>query len=186
MGINPQGQLVLERHVFPHLKNFTVYELGNQVVYNKEGRQRSTKAYYQEHGCKEYTSFDLNGQADQILDLNIHHYTLPPPADMVTDFGTSEHVFNIGVCWKTMHRLTKFDGFIVGEKIFQGDTNHGFYNIQPTFITSFARDNGYTVVHLEHTPHIKSKRMRYVLRKTTAKDFTWPTQDRYREMLGGT
>lgn len=186
MGINPQNQLLLEQYVFKNIYNFNVYELGDQITYDKDGRRRPTNEYYKAHGAASYTSFDVNGNSTHVLDLNLRHPTLPPPADLVTDFGTTEHVFNIGECWRTMHQLVKVGGFIVGEKITQGDTNHGFYNLQPTFITSFARTNGYDVVKLEQSHHIKSKRMRYALRKISAREFDWPIQDRYLEMLGGT
>ena len=54
-------------------------------------------------------SIDLNGLYDSIKhDLN-HSFTDEQylnKFDLVTDFGSCEHVFNIAEAYKTMHKLT--------------------------------------------------------------------------------
>lgn len=92
-----------------------------------------------------YTAIDLGGSDNALkLDLN-HPVELDRKYDMVIDFGTAEHVFNVFQLFKTVHELTKPGGFIIHGLPFHGWVDHGFYNFQPTFYLDLAATNNYQV-----------------------------------------
>lgn len=181
MGINVDNRRVLADHVFPLLPvGFTVYELGDQVV--RAEKEYPARKLYEAEGCGDYDCLDMNGGESLRADLN---YQLKlKPRDLVTDFGTSEHVFNIYQCWKNIHDMLDVSGLIVYEKITQGNIDHGFYNLQPTFFTSLAYANDYRIIYSETTKHNHASRIRGVLQKQNNHKFVIPVQDRYRSMLG--
>jgi len=93
MGINDKNLEMLEG-VFKRYPISSVLELGAQNFYQNYGPVRYgmyASNYYRLKGVQEYQCIDLNGENGAIaLDLSVPH-TLPK-FDMVTDFGTSEHV----------------------------------------------------------------------------------------------
>jgi len=93
MGINDKNLEMLEG-VFKRYPISSVLELGAQNFYQNYGPVRyGTYAdnYYRIKGVQDYKCIDLNGENGALpLDLSIPHAL--PKFDMVTDFGTSEHV----------------------------------------------------------------------------------------------
>lgn len=95
-------------------------------------------------GDHKYQAIDLDGVDDRALkhDLN-EPVPLDETFDVVCNFGTAEHVFNIYQVFKTIHDCTKLDGWMLHGLPFQGWVDHGFYNFQPTFFFDLAEANGY-------------------------------------------
>jgi hypothetical protein len=93
MGINDKNFEMLEG-IFERYPITTVLELGAQNFYQsyKNVRYGSyASEYYKSKGVQEYQCIDLNGENNALrLDLSIPH--ILRKFDMVTDFGTSEHV----------------------------------------------------------------------------------------------
>jgi hypothetical protein len=93
MGINDKNLEMLE-WVFAHYRIRSVRELGAQNLYQTYRTAPYgcyADRYYKLKGVESYECIDLNKENGAIpLDLSIPH-TLPA-VDMVTDFGTSEHV----------------------------------------------------------------------------------------------
>lgn len=94
---------------------------------------------------EDYHAIDLGGSGNAMkLDLN-HEIKLDRQYDIVIDFGTAEHVFNVYQLFKTVHEVTKPGGFIFHGLPFHGWVDHGFFNFQPTFFLDLAAANNYQI-----------------------------------------
>ncbi len=86
---------------------------------------------------------DQNGPNALKLDLN-SRIELNKQYDIVINFGTAEHIFNVYQFFENIHRWTKVGGYMIHSLPFSGWYDHGFYNFNPTFIWDLARSNTYT------------------------------------------
>jgi SAM-dependent methyltransferase len=101
-------------------------------------------------GCS-YQSIDIDGSPDAIrLDLNCD--CVPAESlnafDLVTNYGTTEHVANQMNAFKVMHDLTKPGGIMVHNVPAQGYPNHGLFNYNAKFFWVLCRSNGYKVLYM--------------------------------------
>ena len=95
---------------------------------------------------KEYMALDLDGTEHSIkFDLN-NDYKDIKKYSVVTNLGTSEHIFNQLAVFKTIHNLVSGGGLIIHQLPGQGYYDHGFYNYQPTFFFDLAKANNYLIV----------------------------------------
>jgi SAM-dependent methyltransferase len=99
--------------------NLSMLELGNQYIYNPllgrtDGEWSLSKPYFVDKGYK-HTSIDINGK-DGALQLDLSKPFEPElisAFDIVTNFGTSEHVEdNQYICWKNIHEALKSSGYL--------------------------------------------------------------------------
>jgi hypothetical protein len=81
------------------------------------------------------------------FDLN-YPVPLDRQFDLTLNIGTSEHIFNIGQFYKTMHELTRPNGLMITTAPFTGWIDHGFYNLQATFYFDLAIANRYNILLL--------------------------------------
>jgi hypothetical protein len=93
-----------------------------------------------------YATIDIDGSPDSIpLDLN--YDSAPKSAigrfNLVTNFGTTEHVANQLNAFKVIHELTAPGGIMVHNLPTQGFTNHGLINYNMKFFWMLARSNYY-------------------------------------------
>jgi SAM-dependent methyltransferase len=98
--------------------------------------------------CTTYRAIDLHGtEAAWRHDLN-----LPLPVsetfDVVTNFGTSEHVFDQAQVFRSIHALVRPGGLMLHALPHQGGPDHGFFNYHPTFFHDLAAANAYRVATL--------------------------------------
>ena len=63
--------------------------------------------------------------------------------DLVTNFGTTEHVANQLNAMKIIHDLTAVGGVMIHNVPLQGFMNHGLVNYNMKFFWMLARSNGY-------------------------------------------
>jgi hypothetical protein len=115
---------------------------------NWPGQPRATlKALYNHLGIQDYTSMDINGDFGSIpLDLNyeLTDKSLFDKFDIVTDFGSCEHVFNVGECYKTIHKMTKVNGLIIiYQSVFKGN---GYFLFDRSFMEGIAAANNYKII----------------------------------------
>jgi hypothetical protein len=108
----------------------------------------STKPFYELLGLSEYASADMNPEFPWVkcIDLNkeLEDKSLWGKYDLVTDFGTAEHCFNIAEVYRTIHRLCRKHGLIVvGQMVF--NTN-GYYTFDRSFFAGLAAANNYRVL----------------------------------------
>lgn len=77
--------------------------------------------------------------------------------DVVTNFGTSEHVFNIANVFKTAYDLLPVGGIMLNALPAFGDINHGFYNIHPVAYFLLAKHSGFEIVDFQYVDDITAK-----------------------------
>jgi len=92
---------------------------------------------------------------ERVVDLNY------PQAlgefDLVIDPGTVEHCFNIAQAVMNLAQAVKVGGHIV-HSLPMSTFNHGFYNINPTWVHDFYGQNGFHVKHcLAYTRAVKGQ-----------------------------
>ena len=80
---------------------------------------------------------------------------------MVAEFGTIEHVFNIGESFRTIHNLTRTGGVQLHLLATFGGYYHGFYNTHSVTWKSLAHANNYEVLDLLylHDMQIEQRRV---------------------------
>jgi SAM-dependent methyltransferase len=182
MGIGPEPQQMLRD--LSLLAGFDVIELGDQMYHS--GTRRDPKFwskpaihFYRKLGCNRYEAVDANGGGTILADLNLPLEPFPGTFDLVTDFGTSEHVFDIAQCWRTIHALCKSGGYIAFEKPFQGYPDHGFWNTHATLWRDLAKANDYELLLLKEIEAPRGRHWRGLMRKTTDAAFRNPQQGKW-------
>jgi SAM-dependent methyltransferase len=97
-----------------------------------------------------YAAVDLHGTSHALAyDLN-EPLPMDEQFDIVTNFGTTEHVFNQYQAFKSIHERVKPGGYMMHSLPNQGCFDHGFFNYHPTFFYDLAQANGYTVIVLAY------------------------------------
>lgn len=181
MGILKESAAMVTGLMLP--AGFTVCELGDQMMSGK--RPTPAVEFYRQLGCSEYLSIDGNGRGDVTLDLNLPISARKlGPFDLVTDFGTGEHIFDQAQVWRTLHSLCKPNGYIAFDRPQDGYQEHSFYLITPGLVRDIAAANRYEVVTLESATTPRGELLRGVLRKPlTGAMFHVPQQGRYLSTL---
>jgi hypothetical protein len=124
----------------PHPK---VIEFGNQRY--TAGRDfPSTEAFYKSLGFN-YLALDVNEAMGAVIcDLNVTGH--PHRGELITNNGTSEHIFNQASCFQNAHEMCKTDGIMLHILPFTPWLNHGFYNYNPILFRDLAAANDYEMV----------------------------------------
>lgn len=163
-------------------KRFAVIELGDQWVTHVKPHVLARDWFF-ELGAGRYESIDANGRGTINFDLNRKWTGERGAFDLVTDFGTTEHIFNQAEVWRTIHVLAKVGGFIVFDKPTQGYKEHCFYNYHETFFRDIAATNEWEVIALERGTTTRGELIRGVFQKMVDVTFTAPQQGRYLKLL---
>jgi hypothetical protein len=171
-------KVALELHQLGHFKNFSsVMDMGTQELHvdfekfkywvKQTNLQLNEEQFYnlKNSPARETTSelwkllgfdnivcLDINGKNDSIYcDLNfpfddINHIG---KYDLVTDFGNNEHPFNVVEAYKTMHKLSKKNGYLwIEQSVFNGN---GYFNFDIPFFEGLAAANNYSVIYSAYT-----------------------------------
>ncbi len=97
-------------------------------------------------GPYRYKALDMHGSPEStFVDLN-KEYSCEQEFDLVTNLGTTEHIFNQAAVFKTIHDLTAENGVMFHGLPHQGQYDHGFFNYHPTFFFDLAAANDYQIV----------------------------------------
>ena len=124
----------------------------------KHKPKASTKPFYNALGLSEYTCIDVNQEHGAIgHDLNLPFLDKSKynNFDVVTDFGSCEHVFNVVEAYKTMHNLLKPKGyFIVAQGVLKGN---GYFLFDNSFFSGFAAANNYKIISSSYIVLTKAK-----------------------------
>lgn len=102
---------------------------------------KTTADFYKQLGVEEYESIDMGDYDCLHLDLNKEH-EFDRTYDLVTNYGTSEHIFNQKAVFVNMHRLCSVGGVMI-HCLPVTYFDHGFYNYCPNLFYSVARENKY-------------------------------------------
>jgi hypothetical protein len=108
---------------------------------------------YSYWGIKNYMSFDLFDRRSEKVDLNLD-LERTDSWDVVTNFGTSEHLFNQFAFMKNCHDLTRQGGVSLHVLPVSSGMDHGFFNYHPTFFRSLAIANNYEILDFRFIPFI--------------------------------
>lgn len=160
MGITAHDVELLDK-VIEQFKPANVIELGAQNLYNQPKLPAPyADEYYEQKGIR-YHCIDLNGENNASpIDLSKPYYSGANDGvfDLVTDFGTSEHVGNNGAhdieayynCWKTKYDLLKVGGVMINENPKAGNwPGHGFNYVDIDFYLRLGGFLGYDIIKLE-------------------------------------
>lgn len=103
---------------------------------NKKNDNGVYKHYFRELGFT-HVSIDWNGD-DGALALDLRDRIEMDPFDIITNFGTTEHVSNQYAVWENIHRLVKVGGIMVSTTPLPGDwLHHGEYYPTTEFFREF-------------------------------------------------
>lgn len=164
---------------------FSVCELGDQQI-SFTDPPSSAEAFYRQLGAGRYVAIDGNGRGSVTADLN---HPLPSSLclgtfDLVTDFGTGEHIFDQAQVWRTLHDLTRPAGYIAFDRPAQGYSSHCFYLTDECLFRDLASVNDYTLLRFEKKETPRGLLWRGVYRRpVVAANFRVPQQGRYRATL---
>jgi hypothetical protein len=180
MGILAEPLADLRALKLPH--GFRVAELGDQWVTATKPHRLAATWYREELHCGTYVSIDGNGRGTHRWDLN-----RPLPMgilslgrfDLVTDFGTGEHIFDQAQVWRTLHDLCVVGGYIAFDRPAQGYPTHGYYCIDPCLLKDLVRVNQYRVVTSGVRKTSRGVLRRGIWQKLSADPFVIPQQGRY-------
>lgn len=129
-----------------------IVELGSQRYTSEHVFSApSTRDFYIMNGFKEYLSLDINDREYNMkADLN-EDFQLPDnrQASLVTNIGTSEHIFDQGNVFKNIHNLCKKDGIMFYHLPFTPWLNHGFFNYNPILFEALSDANDYQLLFIE-------------------------------------
>lgn len=190
MGIGPEAAEMLRS--LPLEAGFSVCELGNQIWHlgSRKLWRHPAIELYESLGCGSYLSLDANGRdGAAVIDLNRPldfqgKRNLFGRFDLVTDFGTTEHIFEIGQAWRTIHDICKPGGIIAFLKPHQGHASHCFYNVNEAFFRDIAKANDYDIMALRLFVGSYGENWLGWMRKPAQnKSFSTPQQGKYRSRL---
>jgi hypothetical protein len=144
-----------------------------------------------------YKALDIfDGDGVILFDLNLD---VPGPKltgefDLVTNFGTTEHVIHQYAAFKTIHELAKPGGLIYHDLPMAGYHTHGYFNYNPLFFQHLASSNDYEILfhwysrsntrtsapdfmnHNGFGPQWTDMGIEYIFRKTTDQPFRMPLE----------
>ncbi|HEY9792383.1 MAG TPA: hypothetical protein V6D22_18420 [Candidatus Obscuribacterales bacterium] len=100
-----------------------------------------------------YAALDIDGSEDSLpLDLNFD--SVPQGArgqfEVVTNFGTTEHVANQINAFKMIHDFCCHNGLMIHNVPGYGMLDHGLITYNPKFFWMLGRSNGYKIVFMNY------------------------------------
>tara|TARA_Y100001938_G_C7983572_1_gene375676 strand:- start:45 stop:620 length:576 start_codon:yes stop_codon:yes gene_type:complete len=142
--------LVAIREKYDTFSGVSMVELGNQrMAGNKEYSPTTGKKYFSSLEM-EHTSIDMNGEDGALVRNLCTEITDILPADIVTNFGTSEHVADQQACFKNIHNFCKQGGIMFHLVPPQGAwPGHCPHYYTQDFFKRLAKANGYKVLKNE-------------------------------------
>ena len=162
LELGPQDIMVTPLHAMARLHPLSRPGLDiSSVIAGGTISPSSQKTLYAALGVGQYLSSDnMDERADFLIDLNHPVQGNSRQFDLITNFGTAEHVFNVAQVFVTIHQLLKDDGVVLHILPALGDVNHGFWNIHPTVYFDIARDNGYEILDFRYVDNMAIRALR--------------------------
>jgi len=167
----------IPRDVFGHCKKYfdsakNILELGAQhyLVNN------SVVGYFKNLFTYPLTSLDMNGENGSLqVDLA---KDLPPMKryDLITNFGTTEHVSNQYQCWKNVHTLLEDGGLVISEIPEIGAwKGHCVYYVDRRFFESMSTD--FEIIEYNQNFYPENGNLCFCIMKKISKKFTTTKED---------
>jgi hypothetical protein len=114
---------------------------------NDAARRDCQADFYALMGVRKYMAVDLFDDR-AVIRHDMNRRLITWRRDVVTNFGTAEHVFDVARFFANIHSATKRGGLMLHAMPAFGDINHGFYNFHPVMIRGMAVANDYEVLTL--------------------------------------
>jgi SAM-dependent methyltransferase len=167
MDLNPVPEYC--RYLLEPMVGDSMLELGN-----KKSGDLTYKSWFTAQGIR-HVSVDING-LDGALKLDLREPLNLGQFDMVTNFGTTEHVVdNQYQAWKNIHEAVKLGGVYIGMCPSPGDWWwHGEHYPSMDFYRQFADLNGYEIEHMAIGREHPNRNIDVRLRKFIDTAFTMP------------
>ena len=159
----------------------SVCELGSQsMADDKVPLPQSARDYMERIGF-EYLAIDIDGAFGALrLDLNeIKQSDIGREFDIVTNHGTTEHLFDQRNCFELMHDLTRVGGIMIHVVPCGGYRRHGFYLYSVGLFEDVAQANGYKMIHAKEQNDVQGVLLGVVMRKQMNGKFKVPIQAIY-------
>ena len=155
MGLNTKlldySMEILKNEGFS-IKGLKMCELGNQYLFVEGIQFRTAKEYFLSIGV-EHTSIDINGQDDALvynLAKPINDLKLLGNFDVVTNYGTTEHVYNQYECFRNIHNFCRIGGLFIHVGPLVGSWPFHCENYYyPLFFAKLAEKNNYRIIRNE-------------------------------------
>jgi SAM-dependent methyltransferase len=95
-----------------------------------------------------YKCLDVN-DGPSIIKADLNEYVVPTEwrgkFDLVTNYGTTEHVLDQINAFRAMHDFAKVGGHFIHDVPFAGYYNHGLFAYNPAFFVFLAHANQYEI-----------------------------------------
>jgi 2-polyprenyl-3-methyl-5-hydroxy-6-metoxy-1,4-benzoquinol methylase len=161
-----------------------VCDLGSQEM--SQGIGGSAKDWMEHQGF-EYVSIDFDGKFGALkLDLNvvtvldIYNMGVYTTFDIVTNHGTTEHIFNQANVFCLMHKLTKVGGMMIhAVPTPKFGPSHGFYYYDETIFDDLAHANNYHILQMYRQPD-PYEIILVAFKRLGTEPFKMPIQGQYR------
>jgi glutathione peroxidase-family protein len=152
--------------------NIKIAELGAQYVTEEEWGGYGPPYFKDIFPELDLTSFDITGENNSIC-LNLSEPIsdkYKDKFDLVTNFGTTEHVQNQFICWKNIFEMTKHGGIVISE-IPKKDNweGHCKYYFDEISFSSLKKD--FTIIDIQDVNYNNGDLIYCVLKKTNMKLF---------------
>lgn len=170
MGIsNANYDLITQAMALMKPRIIHVLELGNQHL--RPPLQGTAKDLYLSLGARSYRAFDINGQDDSIeIDLNYSLLGDPKYMDMfdlVTNFGTSEHIRNQIQVFSTIFECCTVGGLMLHSLPLVGYwRGHSPYKYRESFPAVLARETNSRLIRKEVVPRGSERLLNFIIEKT--------------------
>jgi hypothetical protein len=154
MGINDELLGYMLRNIDNcgiNINGCRMVELGNQHFKGSDGKDtgRAAKNYFQSFGV-DHVSIDTNGKDGALnidLQKEITDTNLVGTFDVLTNFGTIEHVRQQYPCWLNVHNLVKKGGIFIHVTPRVGHWgNHGIYRYSRSFFQKLSEACEYVIL----------------------------------------
>jgi hypothetical protein len=149
-----------------------------------------------------HTSIDISPYGKNVILFDLNVDTVPSSLretfDLVTNFGTTEHILNQYNCFATVHDFTKLNGLMYHDLPMGGYFFHGYFSCTPMLFFHLANANDYEILYRhywkapgngdavtapsEMTDHgwpegwFQDWGIEFVFRKTTTQPFRLPVE----------
>jgi hypothetical protein len=185
MGLGPAARELYQKlNLKPPAR---VCDLGSQEM--SQGVSGSAKDWMEEQGF-DYTCIDFDGKFGALkLDLNvatihdIYQAYTETSFDIVTNHGTTEHIFNQANVFKLMHDLTVLGGLMIhAVPTPKFGPSHGFYYYDESIFDDLAHANDYEILqkYRQDDPY---EIILVAFRKQYTNSFRVPIQGMYRDRV---
>jgi SAM-dependent methyltransferase len=128
------------------------------LAYDGEGFRRTNQAqFYRLFGVSKYRSLDpFDDRSEYRYDLG-KRVPIVAKFGVITNFGTAEHVFDIGNVFKTAYDLLAPGGILLNVNPAYGDIDHGFYNLHPILFRMLAVHSGFEILDYQYIDDIAAR-----------------------------